>query len=255
MNIVFIGAGNVATHLALALKNIGHNIVQVFSRTLVSAKTLANNVNAEYTNELKNITPNADIYFYTVPDDALPLTIEHIPLKKGIHIHTAGSVSIDIFIQFQHNYGVLYPLQTFSKNKNINIQEVPFLLEANNKYVKEILIDITKNLSNKFFEVNSQERQRIHLSAVFACNFTNHMFVLADKILGDIPFEILKPLITETFSKIQVLSPTQAQTGPAKREDYGIMKKHLQFLKDNEEYKQLYKKISESIIKHNHKSI
>lgn len=255
MNIVFIGAGNVATHLALALKNIGHNIVQVFSRTLVSAKTLANNVNAEYTNELKDLTTNSDIYFYTVPDDALPLTIENVPSKKGIHIHTAGSISMDIFTPFQYNYGVLYPLQTFSKNKNINIQEVPFLLEANNKYVKEILIDITKNLSNKFFEVNSQERQRIHLSAVFACNFTNHMFVLADKILGDIPFEILTPLITETFSKIQVLPPAQAQTGPAKREDYSIMKKHLQLLEDNQEYKLLYEKISKSIIKHNNKSI
>ena len=183
MNIVFIGAGNVATHLALALKNIGHNIVQVFSRTLVSAKTLANNVNAEYTNELKDLTTNSDIYFYTVPDDALPLTIENVPSKKGIHIHTAGSISMDIFTPFQYNYGVLYPLQTFSKNKNINIQEVPFLLEANNKYVKEILIDITKNLSNKFFEVNSQERQRIHLSAVFACNFTNFKYFLMAKFV------------------------------------------------------------------------
>jgi predicted short-subunit dehydrogenase-like oxidoreductase (DUF2520 family) len=247
MNIVFIGAGNVATHLALALKNIGHNIVQVFSRTLVSAKTLANNVNAEYTNELKDLTTNSDIYFYTVPDDALPLTIENVPSKKGIHIHTAGSISMDIFTPFQYNYGVLYPLQTFSKNKNINIQEVPFLLEANNKYVKEILIDITKNLSNKFFEVNSQERQRIHLSAVFACNFTNHLYAQAEKILAQVnlPFSDLLSLVDETTQKVHTLSPAEAQTGPAIRHDWPIIEKHLAQLKGKE--KTIYQLLTESI--------
>lgn len=253
MNIVFIGAGNVATQLAIALKNVGENIVQIFSKTTESAKKLAIHVNADFTNDITAINPNADIYFYAVTDNVLPHLIKNISFCKGIHIHTAGSIAMEIFEKHQQNYGVLYPLQTFSKSKDIDFQNIPFFIETSNNEVKEILLKITQKISKKIFFANSEERQRIHLAAVFACNFTNHMFSIAENLLDDIPFEVLMPLITETINKIKEIRPHEAQTGPAKRNDTNIIKKHLQLLANNPVWQHLYQEISEDIINQHQK--
>lgn len=248
MKIVFIGAGNVATQLAIALKNVGENIVQIFSKTTESAKKLAILVNSDFTNDLTAINPNADIYFYAVTDNILPHLIKKLTFCKGIHIHTAGSLAMNIFEKHQQNYGVLYPLQTFSKNKKVNFQHIPFFIESSNNDVKEILLKITQKISTKIFFANSERRQKIHLAAVFACNFTNHMFSIAENLLDDIPFEVLMPLITETTNKIKNIPPLEAQTGPAKRNDTDIIKKHLQLLANNPVWQHLYQEISEDII-------
>lgn len=251
MNIVFIGAGNVATHLAVSLKNAGENILQVFSRTIDSAKHLAQKLNAAYTDNITTIIPDADVYFYTVTDNALPSLIEKLHVKNGIHIHTAGSIPIDIFAQKQQNFGVLYPLQTFSKNKKIDLTNTPIFIESSNENVQKVVSCIARKLSSKIYTASSAERERIHLAAVFACNFTNHMFSIADKLLGDIPFEVLIPLIDETILKIREIPPSEAQTGPAKRNDTTIIKKHLDMLAPTPEWQRIYQIISESIAKNN----
>lgn len=251
MNIVFIGAGNVATHLAVSLKNAGENILQIFSRTTDSARLLAQKLNADYTDNIAAITPDADAYFYTVTDNALPLLIEKIRIKNGIHIHTAGSIPIDIFAQKQKNYGVLYPLQTFSKNKKIDLNDTPIFIESSNENVGKALSYIAQKLSSKIYTISSEERERIHLAAVFACNFTNHMFAIAEKLSGNIPFEVFLPLIDETIQKIREIPPSEAQTGPAKRNDTSIIEKHLKLLTPTPEWQRIYKMISEDIAANN----
>lgn len=251
MNIVFIGAGNVATHLAVSLKNAGENILQIFSRTIDSARLLAQKLNADYTDNIAAITPDADAYFYTVTDNALPLLIEKIRIKNGIHIHTAGSIPIDIFAQKQKNYGVLYPLQTFSKNKKIDLNDSPIFIESSNENVGKALSYIAQKLSSKIYTISSEERERIHLAAVFACNFTNHMFAIAEKLSGNIPFEVFLPLIDETIQKIREIAPSEAQTGPAKRNDTSIIEKHLKLLTPTPEWQRIYKMISEDIAANN----
>ena len=248
-NLVFIGAGNVATHLAKALYKNGFSILQVFSRTELSAKTLADEVSANYTTDYNTIIENADIYFYCLTDDVLPELITQKALPNGIHIHTAGSVKMDVFEMNRTNYGVLYPLQTFSKNKEIDFSKVPLFIEANNEFSEQVIKDLAMSLSQKVYTVSSDNRQKIHLSAVFACNFTNHLFSIAQELLGEVPFDVLLPLIEETVEKVKTISPRKAQTGPAIRKDNAVINKHLESLSFNSDWQDIYKKLTRDIQK------
>lgn len=247
MNIVFIGAGKLATSLALALYQQSHQILQVYSRTLESATKLASKIQSKATNDLSKIM-NADLYIFSVKDSALSDILAKIPSNNGFWIHTAGSLSIDIFKEYTSRYGVLYPLQTFSENRTVTFSEVPIFVEANTPDNENILIEISKGISNKVYKLSSKKRKYLHLTGVFACNFVNQMYAISEDILKqqDIPFEVLLPLIDETAAKVHSLAPKDAQTGPAIRFDENIINKHISLI-ENPKLKEIYQLISEYI--------
>lgn len=255
--VVIIGAGNVATHLAVALQKNGFAILQVFSRTEASAKKLAELLQTTFTTDLNHIDRQADLYFYCVSDHILGDIIDRFNHTEGLHIHTAGSIPATIFSQKRTHYGVLYPLQTFSKQKELDFRTVPLFIEANNEQNKATIEEIASLISDKVYCINSDERIKLHVSAVFACNFSNHLYHIASELLSEshLPFDLLMPLVEETVQKLKSLSPYEAQTGPAVRNDFNVLNKHLQSLANDPKKHDLYKLLSESIIQtHSDKS-
>ena len=252
MKIEFVGSGNLATQLSLGLKDSGHSIIQVFSRSIENAKQLADKLGTEYTNDLQQIYPDAEMYFFSVKDDILGEVIQTFPATKGVLAHTAGAISMNVFKGRKERYGVFYPLQTFNKNRKIDFHQIPIFLEASDKEASTCLEEIAKSVSDHIQFLSSEKRQYLHLAAVFACNFTNHMYVLASNLLKDqgLEFDVLKPLISETTNKVMELSPQLAQTGPAIRFDENVIQKHISLLKEDSIQK-LYIKLSESIHSHN----
>jgi predicted short-subunit dehydrogenase-like oxidoreductase (DUF2520 family) len=247
MKIVILGAGNVATHLAWALKDIGHEICQIYSRTQLSAEFLAQQIDTDYCISLEHLK-QADLYIYALSDNALEAVISEVNIRSGIHIHTAGSVNMNIFEAKFEKFGVFYPLQTFSKDKELDFTEVPVFIEGSNMAVTDTIFELAKSVTNKPFLATSDQRIRLHIAAVFACNFSNYFYTLASDILksDSIPFDILQPLILETASKIETLAPLDAQTGPARRNDTETIERHLEMIKD-EDLKKLYSVLSTQI--------
>lgn len=246
-NIVMIGSGNVATQLGLTLVKKGFNIRQVYSYTLANADVLAQRLNAYSTCEFSEVQTSADLYIVAVSDSVLLDVIEQLPKVKGTVVHTAGSMSMDLLIKFDR-HGVFYPFQTFTKERDVDFNGVPILLEANNQEVYAELQYFAKQISPIVTGSDSAQRQQIHLAAVFACNFTNHMYAIAHEILkkNNISFDVLKPLIMETALKTETLIPLKAQTGPAVRGDKNVISKHLALL-DDDELNVLYSKLSRRI--------
>ncbi|RZJ76984.1 MAG: DUF2520 domain-containing protein, partial [Flavobacterium sp.] len=203
MKVVIIGSGNVATHFALAFFEADVEVSQIWSNNYDNAIQLANKVNADAIEDLSNIDNNADLCLVAVKDDAISEIGKKLNNFKGIVVHTAGSVSLQVF-EHLDNYGVLYPLQTFSKNKSLSFKNIPLCVEANNNESLKAIKNIASKLSKHVEEVSSDKRKVLHLSAVFACNFTNHLYALAADLLveNDLNFDLLRPLITETAHKI-----------------------------------------------------
>ncbi len=251
--IVFLGAGNLATNLSKALFNSGFDILQVYSRTIASAKMLAEQLQATYTNNLKHINKTADIYFIAVKDDAIVDILSAIDRRNKLVVHCSGSTSIEVLADFSNNYGVFYPLQTFSKNRAVVFKSIPIFLEANNAENLNVLQSIAVKLSDVVEEATSEQRLSLHVAAVFACNFVNYLYAVAADILKDnhIDFKHIQPLIEETARKIQLMPPKKAQTGPAVRYDKAIINKHVDFLKDHPDYQQIYELISHAIYRQN----
>ena len=250
--ITIIGSGNVATHLGRALFNKGFAINQVYSYSKDNAFELANELNAMPCDDIKFISDESDAYVVCIKDDFIEEIVQEFLFKNKIVVHTSGSIPMKVLSHFE-NHGIFYPLQTFSKEKEVNITEVPFCIEANNEETKKALIDLANVLSNNVNEINSEQRKKIHLAAVFACNFSNFMYTVSEDILkeNNIDFNILKPLILETAKKIQDNSPASMQTGPAKREDKDVIQNHLKQLENNSDYQDIYKLITDNIIKDN----
>jgi len=250
MTMVFIGAGNLATRLSLEMFRKGMIIRQVYSHTADSAQSLADKLNCGWTTVPEEIISDADLYIFSLKDSVLEEVLSRIKPNQGIWIHTAGSVPIDIFKYCSSRYGVLYPLQTFSKEREIPFNTIPLFLEASSEEVADTLYNLAQTLSENVRFISSEKRRYIHLAAVFACNFTNHMYVIAEKILANesIHYNVLQPLIEETAAKIQDIPPTRAQTGPAVRYDRNVMDKHIELLND-ERYKDIYQLLSKSIHK------
>lgn len=250
MKIVIIGSGNVATLLSLAIQKTPYTIIQVYSRSEENARTLAYRLKTEWTIQIHEITSDADLYLFALTDSVLPEIFPQIPRNDGIWIHTAGSISMDIFKGYVERYGVLYPLQTLSKNREINLQTVPFFVEANSPDVEKWITEFAGNLSTNVHTLDSDKRRFLHLAAVFACNFTNHMYTLAYQILEEqnISQEALLPLIDETAAKIHSFLPVNAQTGPAVRNDSDVLSRHIELL-SNREMKEIYQMISKNIYK------
>lgn len=251
MRIVCIGSGNLATNLTLAWKEAGILVEQVFSRTEANARALAERLGCAWTSSTGEIINDADLYLFSLKDSALEAVASRLPKNNGLWVHTAGSMPLSVFEPFTTRRGVIYPLQTFSKSRRVNLNNVPFFLEAILEEDKAILEQLSRAVSRDVRFLPSEKRRHLHLAAVFACNFVNHIYALADDILREegIPFEVLLPLIDETAAKVHRLTPREAQTGPAIRYDENVIDKHLAMLDKAPGLKALYETLSRSIYK------
>jgi len=247
--IVLIGAGNVATQLGIALTDAGYRVSQVYSRTKRSASLLAKKIKAAAITDLAKIDETAAVYIIAVKDDAIAEVAKKLRLEHGIVAHTSGSVSMDVLKKASKNYGVFYPLLTFTKDKKVDFKTVPICIEGSNKATSTTLQYFAKSISSNVQLINSDQRKVIHLAAVFACNFSNHMYAIADDILkkNKLSLDILKPLIEETALKIRDKSPAKVQTGPAVRGDKKTMEGHLKMLSGDKKLKEIYKLVSATI--------
>ncbi|QHT68629.1 DUF2520 domain-containing protein [Rhodocytophaga rosea] len=253
MNITFIGAGNVAWHLAQALDSAGHTVQQVYSRRLQSAVQLADQLyNAEPTQSLDFSRSKANVFFIAVPDQAIASLVTRLQLPvHAILVHTSGTLPIELLSAFE-NTGVFYPLQTFSKAKALQMQQVPFCIEASNPETEEVLVSLAQDISRTVYLVSSAERKVLHVAAVFACNFTNHLLSIAYQITlqENLEFSLLEPLIRETINKaLAGENPASVQTGPAVRNDTSTMQSHLDYLSRSPAEKEIYQLISQNIQK------
>ena len=247
--VVLIGSGNVATSLAAAIKD-KYQLVQIYSRRLENAKALAQMVGCDATHDLKHIAPDADVYIISVSDDAIASVIDAVPDNGALWLHTSGSTPIEVFAGKRHRYGVLYPMQSFSKSRVTDMSKVHTFIEGDSSETTKEIADFATLLSLNVHEASSHERERLHVAAVFACNFANHMFTLSNEVLDEagLPFDAMLPLIKTTVEKLDHMTPQQSQTGPAARGDLSIIEKHLSTLSGNK--RKIYDLLSRSIFNH-----
>jgi len=249
MKIVLLGSGNVATHLAKALKSKGEEIVQVYSQNLDNATLLAQSIATAAIGDLNEIKQNADLYIISVKDDAIESVAKSLKHVTGLVVHTSGTTDINILSSQVKKAGVFYPLQTFSKDKEVSFENIPLCIEANDENQLTILKNLAAKMSREVHELNGEKRKVLHLAAVFACNFPNHLYALANKILNQngLDFDIIRTLIAETADKVMSNLPENVQTGPAIRADENTLNKHLSMLTDMPELQNIYQTLSNSI--------
>lgn len=232
INVIILGAGNVATHLYKGFKKApGITVKQWYNRSLNSLQIYKSEV--ALTDNLPDLL-DADVYILAVSDDAVASLSEALPFKNKLVVHTSGSVNIHD-LDRKNKRAVFYPLQTFSKELEVDFSKVPICVEVLEKEDEKFLKNLAKAIGSKSYKVNGEQRSALHLAAVFVNNFTNQLYRIAHEIAESksVDFEILKPLITETARKVETLSPYLAQTGPAKRGDKKTIKKHLSMLENN----------------------
>lgn len=245
IKVVLIGSGNVAHHLIEAFaKSKKVDVIQVFSRQKEAVSHLLDS--KKITDDYNNLA-EADLYIIAVSDDAIAKVSSQLPFKNRLVAHTSGTVSINS-LDSKNRKGIFYPLQTFSKNKAVDFSQIPICLESESDSDYELLEKVAQSISNTVFKINSEQRKALHVSAVFVNNFVNHLYQIGHEICeaNKVPFEILKPLILETANKVMTLSPKDAQTGPAKRNDTKTIEAHLDFL-SNENHTTIYKILTQSI--------
>lgn len=250
MKIVLIGAGNLATHLGKALHAAGHDMVQVFSRTMQSAETLASLLDAEPLTDMAQVRDDADVYIFSVKDSALEQLISQLcGGEKKVFLHTAGSMPMSVFRGKALHYGVLYPMQTFSKQREVDFSIIPCFIEANDEFALKQIEGLAGQISHRVFQLSSEDRKYLHLSAVFACNFANHCYAASQELLQQhgIPFDVMLPLIDETAAKVHGMTPKEAQTGPAVRYDENVIGKQMQLLENQPYFQKIYDCMSKSI--------
>lgn len=249
MKISILGAGNVATQLALALKKAGHEIVQVYNRSDDAGLQLAKTVGASFTSDLSALK-HADVFLVAVKDDAIGEVASGLHESDAIVAHTSGTKSKDLMQHSSVNYGIFYPLQTMTKSSKVDFRNVPVLVEGSNATTTGKLSALGKSISQNVHVVDEQQRQWIHVAAVFANNFTNHLYGISEKLLvaHALPFEILKPLIFRSIENLSEHSPSEIQTGPAVRKDFQTIEKHVQLLSDDARLLKIYQILTESII-------
>ena len=243
MKVALIGRGRLATNLQRALITAGHDVASVNSRTL------------------DGLPPSADVYVIAVKDSALTDVITAVTKAvvagdgsvaashAPVFVHTAGSMPMSLFEGQASRYGVFYPMQTFSKERVVDFAEIPIFLEASDDASLAVLRTLADSITRRVYELSSTDRQYLHLAAVFACNFTNHCYAMAAKILEQhgLPFDVMLPLIDETARKVHELHPRQAQTGPAVRYDENVISHQTELLADIPQMKDLYERLSQSI--------
>ncbi len=244
---VILGAGNLATHLFNAFNKTDKvSVNQWYNRTLKRLEPFKNKV--AITNDISTLV-EADVYILAVSDDAIARLSSQLPFHDNLVVHTSGTVGIHD-LDKKHRRGVFYPLQTFSEASEIDFKNVPICIEALEKRDLQLLKNLADALGSPYYKISTEQRQVLHLSAVFVNNFTNQLYRIAHEISDakGINFDVLKPLILETAKKVQTFSPYMAQTGPAKRNDRKTIKKHLKLLENND-HKQIYELLTKAIIK------
>lgn len=249
MQIVLIGSGNVAFHLAKAFTEAQIPISQIFGRNTDELQKISEQFSIYFSSET---LADADLYIISVSDSSIAEVSSLIKNKNALVTHTSGSVSREA-LNGNYRKSVFYPLQTFSKSKNLDYSKIPFFIDAENENDEEILKNLASKISKNVMLANDEKRKYIHLTAVFACNFVNHLYARAKEISDSqgIPFDYFLPLIDETTQKIHELEPKLAQTGPAIRNDEKVLKLHESLLTDEEKLK-IYKTLNESIKKMYH---
>ena len=249
IKVTIIGSGNVAQHLIQAFQQSSQiELSQVFSREIEKVSHLIDR--SKITNEWKNLF-ESDIYVIAVSDSAIAEVSSNLPFKNRLVVHTSGSVALKE-LDAKNRRGVFYPLQTFTKDKKVDFSVIPTCLESEFDDDYTILEDLAEAINSRHYLISSEQRKSLHVAAVFVNNFTNHLYQIGKDICDEhlLPFEILKPLIAETASKVQSLSPLDAQTGPAKRHDQNTIDAHLALLTDSNQ-KEIYKILTQSI-QHSH---
>ena len=245
IKVVLLGAGNVGTHLCKALKNKeGLQLIQWYNRSLNSLEKESAAI--AVTQDLNDIV-EADLYIISVSDSAIPAISKALEGKNGLIAHTAGSIPMEV-LGAHKNHGVFYPLQTFSKQKEVDFSQIPLCLEANLSENLNMLKKVAQAIDGPVHLINSAQRKALHVAAVFVNNFTNHLYTIGEELCKahKVPFSVLQPLIAETADKVRHLPPSLAQTGPAVRGDQKILDDHLQYL-TQESHQKLYQLISASI--------
>lgn len=252
LKLCFIGAGNLATRLAITFSKVGFEIVQVYSRTEDSAKSLAKKLQTEYTTQTSFLVKDADIYVVALKDSAVDKVLRQINIGNKLLVHCSGSLPMNVLSAYTENYGVFYPMQTFTKKREVDFKSIPIFIEASSSGNLQVLNNLAHEISESVTVLDSEKRKSLHIAAVFACNFANHCYAMAAKYIEskELPFEILRPLILETAQKVQELHPKDAQTGPAIRFDENIINSHLEQLEEMPGMQELYNSISKSIFEH-----
>ena len=255
MNIVILGYGNVAQHLVRAFSNTNEvTVSQLYNRSKIADPPIQN-----FTTSLSELM-DADVYIIALPDDVIPDFSEKLPFENRLVVHTSGSVPLHLLSE-KNNKGVFYPLQTFSEDRVVDFTSIPICIEATHGTDLSTLKKLGDRISEKVVEINSEQRRKLHLAAVFVNNFTNHLYHISEEIIKEnqLDFDLLKPLILETAQKMNALSPSQAQTGPAKRNDKKTIENHLQLLNDAQQngsldasVPELYSMLTQSILNKNH---
>ena len=251
MNITLIGAGNLATQLGIAAREAGHAIIQVYSHTLCNATALAEQCGAQAIDSLSQLSDTADIYVVAVKDAVLADVVSEAcrGREEKVFAHTAGSMPIDIFNGQARHYGVLYPMQTFSKQRKVDFSLIPVFTEYNDAKANSLITALANSLSDKVTALSSADRRHLHLAAVFACNFANHCFSLAADVMErhGMTFDMLLPLIDETVEKVHEMHPLRAQTGPAIRYDENVLCRQRSLLDGDDLAQTIYDTMSKSI--------
>lgn len=252
MKIALLGSGNVAFHMSKAFIKAGHSITQVWSRNPNHAVSFALETGADSINSIESILPDIDIIIIAVNDNGIEKVTSQIPHhSRQLVLHTSGTTPLSVLEKYIPNCGVMYPLQTFSKLVDVDFSSVPLCIEGNNPEALHQIKAIATQLSKNINEVNSHQRALLHISAVFACNFTNHFYYIAQQILenNNLNFDLLRPLIQETTDKVMLNMPSEVQTGPAYRNDEQTIEHHLAILQTQPKWQELYQKLSQDIVK------
>ena len=248
MDIVIIGTGNVAYTLARKIKNSEHDLLQVAGRNPQKASKLGAALNIPHALDIQSLNKQADFYIVAIADDALYSIGDWLNLEKKLVVHTAGSVSKDVLRKVSKNYGVLYPLQSLKSMMEI-IPEIPFLVDGNTPDDLALIRDFASSLSDKVVVADDESRIRLHVAAVVVNNFSNHLYALAEEFCRkeNLQFDLLQPLISETASRLTNVSPGDAQTGPAVRNDESTIEKQTKLLRKYPELKKIYQEMTRSI--------
>jgi len=247
--IIVVGSGNVATHLAVAFHKAGADIIQVCSRTLSNAAALASKVGAEAISELSEADASADFCIICVSDGAISGVVEALPRMSGIVLHTSGSVPVSVLYSASGRTGVMYPLQTFSKERELDMHAVPFFNEGSDRETLACIDRLASSVSGSVYHADSSSRQLLHIAGVLACNFPNYLLGCASSVLaqGGYKLDVIRPLVQETIDKAFSYGPDMSQTGPARRGDTSTIARHCAML--SPEKAEIYSLLSKAIMR------
>jgi len=249
--ISFVGAGRVSGALCRSFFNAGSKIQKIVSRTEKSSQALTSLCNASWSPD-PDFDDSSDVIIVAVPDDNLKVVLHNVHCSADTLVaHTAGSLGLEVFPSHISHKGIFYPLQTFSKDRNLDFRRLPFFLEASDPFASGVIKNLVDMMGGNAYFVDTEHRKMLHIAAVFVCNFTNYMLTASDQVVRKtgLPFEVLYPLINETILKAREIGPVKSQTGPAVRLDKGTIKKHIDLLSFSPELQRIYKEITKSIIR------